>query len=60
MNEWDCAALLPIIEEAGGRFTDWRGNRTTRGCDAFATNGTLHESILEHLACAAPLSDDGP
>ena len=58
MNEWDCAALLPIIEEAGGRFTDWRGSRTTRGRDAFATNGTLHEQILEHLACAAPLPDD--
>jgi fructose-1,6-bisphosphatase/inositol monophosphatase family enzyme len=24
MNVWDCAALLPIVEEAGGRFTDWR------------------------------------
>jgi histidinol phosphatase-like enzyme (inositol monophosphatase family) len=25
MNVWDCAALLPIVEEAGGRFTDWQG-----------------------------------
>jgi len=23
MNVWDCAALLPIQEEAGGTFTDW-------------------------------------
>src|SRR5262249_55965252 len=28
MNLWDCAPLLPIIEEAGGTFTDWRGVRT--------------------------------
>src|SRR5262249_23200550 len=27
MNVWDCAALLPVIEEAGGRFTSWRGER---------------------------------
>src|SRR6185503_18473283 len=25
MNLWDCAPLLPIMEEAGGTFTDWRG-----------------------------------
>jgi histidinol phosphatase-like enzyme (inositol monophosphatase family) len=49
MNVWDCAALLPIIEEAGGRFTDWRGQRTIRGGEAVATNGALHESLLELL-----------
>ncbi len=31
MHVWDCAALLPVIEEAGGRFSDWRGERTIRG-----------------------------
>ncbi|MCH7836777.1 MAG: histidinol-phosphatase, partial [Chloroflexi bacterium] len=38
MRIWDCAALLPVIEEAGGRFTDWRGERTIRGADAVASN----------------------
>ena len=35
MNLWDCAPLLPIMEEAGGTFTDWRGERTVdrRQCD---------------------------
>jgi len=46
MNVWDCAALLPVIEEAGGRFTDWRGRRTIRGGDAVATNGRLHEAVI--------------
>ena len=46
MSIWDCAALLPIIEEAGGAFTDWRGRRTIDGGDAIATNGLLHEQIL--------------
>ena len=25
MNLWDRAALVPIIEGAGGRITDWQG-----------------------------------
>ena len=27
MNLWDAATMQPILEEAGGRFTDWRGRR---------------------------------
>ena len=49
MHVWDCAALLPVIEEAGGRFTDWRGQRTIRGGDAVATNGLLHAEVLALL-----------
>ena len=43
MHVWDCAALLPVIEEAGGRSTDRRGERTIRGGDAVASNGLLHD-----------------
>lgn len=50
MNVWDCAPLLPIIEEAGGRFTDWQGRRSIRGGDAVATNGVLHDEVLRLLA----------
>ena len=50
MNVWDCAALLPIVEEAGGRFTDWRGRRTIHGGEALATNGVLHDRVLALLA----------
>jgi len=49
MSVWDCAALLPVIEEAGGRFTDWRGRRTIRGGNAVATNGLLHDEVLALL-----------
>ena len=49
MHVWDCAALLPVIEEAGGRFTDWRGGRTIRGGDAVASNGLLHDQVLALL-----------
>jgi histidinol phosphatase-like enzyme (inositol monophosphatase family) len=50
MNPWDCAALIPILQEAGGRFTDWRGSVTISGGDAVSTNGALHEAVLEQLA----------
>ena len=46
MNVWDCAALLPIVAEAGGRFTDWRGRPTIHGGEAVATNGRLHAEVL--------------
>jgi histidinol-phosphatase len=49
MNVWDCAALLPVVEEAGGRFTDWRGRRTIHGGEAVATNGVLHDQVLALL-----------
>jgi histidinol-phosphatase len=46
MNVWDCAALLPVIEEAGGRFTDWKGTRTIHANEALATNGALHPAAV--------------
>jgi histidinol-phosphatase len=49
MNIWDCAALLPIIEESGGTFTDWNGRRTIRGGNAISTNGALFESVMETI-----------
>lgn len=46
MNLWDCAPLLPIMEEAGGTFTDWRGVRTASGGNAIATNGVLFDEVM--------------
>jgi fructose-1,6-bisphosphatase/inositol monophosphatase family enzyme len=50
MNSWDCAALIPILHEAGGRFTDWRGRVVVDGGDAVSTNGVLHDRVLQRLA----------
>ncbi|HZG51712.1 MAG TPA: inositol monophosphatase family protein, partial [Pyrinomonadaceae bacterium] len=49
MNVWDCAALQPIVEEAGGTFTDWDGRRSIRGGNAVSTNGALFESVMETI-----------
>jgi histidinol phosphatase-like enzyme (inositol monophosphatase family) len=46
MNVWDCAPLLPILEEAGGTFTDWQGQRTIHGGNAISTNGALFDSVM--------------
>jgi histidinol phosphatase-like enzyme (inositol monophosphatase family) len=50
MNLWDCAALLPIVEEAGGTFTDWNGRRTIDGGSAISTNGVVFEELRELMA----------
>ncbi len=46
VSVWDCAALLPIIEEAGGTFTDWAGKRTIHSGNAIATNGVLLDEVM--------------
>lgn len=48
-NPWDVAAILPVLTEAGGQFTDWQGNATTRGGDGVGTNGRLHPETLKLL-----------
>jgi len=45
LSDWDCAALLPILEEAGGTFTDWSGRRTIHGKSGIATNGKVTEEL---------------
>jgi fructose-1,6-bisphosphatase/inositol monophosphatase family enzyme len=49
LSPWDGAALHPIICEAGGSFTDWRGRNTAFGGSAVATNGMLAPVILAQL-----------
>lgn len=46
MSVWDCAALLPILQEAGGTFTDWAGRATIRGGNAISTNGRLFSQVM--------------
>ena len=46
---YDMAALVPIVEEAGGRFTSLRGERGPFGGNALATNGLLHDEVLRLL-----------
>ncbi len=46
MAVWDAAPLLPILEEAGGCFTDWHGNPTIHGGEGVGTNRHLLDEVL--------------
>lgn len=50
LSPWDVAAIKPIIEEAGGIFTDFEGNSTIYGHTGLAANRHLHETILKKLS----------
>ena len=46
LKAWDLAPCKVIVEEAGGRFTDFAGVPTIHSGTAFATNGYLHDAAL--------------
>lgn len=46
---YDIAALVPIVEQAGGTFTAINGPLTEETSSVLATNGKLHETLLREL-----------
>ncbi len=50
VKPYDLAALVPIVEEAGGRFTSITGQPGPWHGSALATNGLLHDAVLDLLA----------
>jgi len=54
LSTWDAAPLVPIIEEAGGVFTDWDGGAGFTGGSAIATNAALADAARRHLGCPRP------
>jgi histidinol-phosphatase len=53
MHEWDVAAPLVLIEEAGGRVTDVTGARRIDAPSFIGSNGHLHDELLRGLASGA-------
>jgi histidinol-phosphatase len=49
VHVWDVAAVKPIIEEAGGRYSDWDGRPDLHRPDVVVSNGKLHEAALRIL-----------
>ena len=47
---WDIAALVPIIAEAGGRWTGVDGKPSTDAGSFVCTNGLLHDAVIASLA----------
>lgn len=50
LSPWDAAPFLPILQEAGGRFTDREGINRLDGGSGISTNGLLHERVMEVLS----------
>ena len=53
---WDLLPAQLIVEEAGGRFTDFDGRRTAAGRGAVAANPALHADVLARLQTSASSS----
>ena len=49
VNPWDVAAVAPVIEEAGGRFSSWAGEYDIRAGHCVGSNGLVHEQVLSRL-----------
>ncbi len=47
---YDLAAIQPIVEAAGGRFTDRHGTATHEHDSAISSNGRLHDEVIGLLA----------
>ncbi|MCA9199252.1 MAG: histidinol phosphate phosphatase [Planctomycetales bacterium] len=53
MSIWDAAAILPVMEEAGGAFVDWNGNPTVHSGEGI---GATKEVLDEVLAVTRPFA----
>jgi myo-inositol-1(or 4)-monophosphatase len=53
---WDVAPGVLMVTEAGGRVTDYDGRPAhVDGGRFLATNGWVHDELMERLRCALPL-----
>jgi histidinol-phosphatase len=50
LSAWDVAALVPVVEEAGGRITSTTGGDVLAGPGGLTTNGRLHDAATGVLA----------
>jgi len=49
LSPWDIAALVPVIEEAGGEVTGWDGSPAMQTGTAVTSNRVLHPALLDAL-----------
>lgn len=57
VKEYDLAALVPIVREAGGRFTSFEGDDRFDAGSSLATNGRLHQAFLDLLRGSEPAEE---
>jgi myo-inositol-1(or 4)-monophosphatase len=55
LSYWDVAAVVPVIEGAGGRVSSWQGGNPLERLSLIASSGAVHEEVLRTLIeSAAP------
>jgi myo-inositol-1(or 4)-monophosphatase len=47
---WDVAAVVPVLEGAGGRATNWQGGDPLKDPSFIATAGAVHDDLLKILS----------
>ena len=57
MSAWDIAALIPIVREAGGSCTDWKGQECVSTGDGVSIAPGLKDEVLQMLKDAPPRSN---
>lgn len=55
VHAWDIAALKPIVEEAGGQFSNWTGSFDLHAADVMASNGRLHAPAIAVMSKTSPV-----
>ncbi len=60
VKPWDLGPLKILVEEAGGRFSDFCGRATIYGGSAVVTNGRVHDEVLGILRDASGSPSRGP
>ena len=56
---WDVAPMPLILAEAGGRFTSIDGRPGAHHGSGLATNGLLHDTVLDLVASAGGAEGGG-
>ncbi len=54
VSEWDLAAVQVVVEEAGGRFSDFAGEARFDSGSAVSSNSLLHDDLLAAVAATEP------
>jgi len=49
LSYWDVAAIVPVVEGAGGRVTSWDGGNPLERLSLIASGGAVHDEVLREL-----------
>jgi len=49
LSYWDVAAIVPVVEGAGGRVTSWDGGDPLERLSLIASGGAVHDEVLREL-----------